>query len=114
MLIDTLGSSLVERAKVVLPGATWVEKAGTFENAFGLIQAFEQAIPVIEMAKAEGQIGLDLLASAKGEKAKIYDAARLRKEMASRFPTLGVFTSEVRYPVVEASKRESDMAVVEI
>ncbi|MGD9693379.1 MAG: molybdopterin-dependent oxidoreductase [Phycisphaerales bacterium] len=114
VLIDTLGSSLVERARVVLPGATWVEKAGTFENAFGLIQAFEQAIPVIEMAKPEGQIGLDLLASAKGEKAKIYDAARLRKEMASRLPTLGVFTSEVKHPAVDAMKRASDMAVVEI
>ncbi len=114
VLIDTLGSSLVERAKAVLPGATWVEKSGTFENAFGRIQAFERAIPVMEMAKAEGQIGLDLLASAKGEKAKIYDAARLRNEMASRFPTLGVFASEVKFPVVEAKSRESDMAVVEI
>ncbi len=62
VLIDTLSSPLVDTADVVLPGATWVEKAGTFENARGMLQAFEQAIPVIEMAKSEGQIALDLLA----------------------------------------------------
>ncbi len=64
VLIDTLASALVECADVVLPGATWTEKAGTFENDRHRIQAFEQAIPVIEVAKSEGQISLDLLHAA--------------------------------------------------
>jgi NADH-quinone oxidoreductase subunit G len=63
VLIDTLGATtgrLVNRADVVLPSATWLEKAGTFENARGLLQSFEQAIPVREGCKSEAQIGLDL------------------------------------------------------
>ena len=49
-----------------LPGAAWVEKAGTFENADGRLQAFEQAIPTPGLAKAEGQIGLDLMSEWSG------------------------------------------------
>jgi NADH-quinone oxidoreductase subunit G len=64
VLIDTLLSRLVDEADVVLPGATWAEKSGTFENARGMLQAFEEAIPVIELAKAEGQLALDLMRAA--------------------------------------------------
>jgi NADH-quinone oxidoreductase subunit G len=60
VLIDTLLSRLVDRCDVLIPGATWAEKAGTFESARGLLQAFEQAIPVIELANTEGHIALDL------------------------------------------------------
>jgi NADH-quinone oxidoreductase subunit G len=63
VLIDTLLSPLVDEADVVLPGATFAEKAGTFENARHMLQTFEAAIPVIELAKPEGQIAYDLLAS---------------------------------------------------
>ncbi len=64
VLIDTLASALTDSADVILPGATWLEKAGTFENVNGLIQAFEQAIPTQGLAKSEGQIALDLLGEA--------------------------------------------------
>jgi NADH-quinone oxidoreductase subunit G len=64
VLIDTLLSRLVDEADVVLPGATWAEKSGTFENARGVLQAFEEAIPVIELAKPEGQLALDLMRAA--------------------------------------------------
>jgi NADH-quinone oxidoreductase subunit G len=63
VLIDTLLSALVDEADVVLPGATFAEKAGTFENARHMLQTFEAAIPVIELAKPEGQIAFDLLAA---------------------------------------------------
>jgi NADH-quinone oxidoreductase subunit G len=66
VVIDTLASRLTEAADVVLPGATWAEKAGTFENARGMLQAFEAAIPVVELAKPEGQIAMDLLEVARG------------------------------------------------
>lgn len=61
VLLDTLHTPLVDAADVILPGATFAEKAGTFENAKGMLQAFEQAIPVIELAKTEGQLALDLM-----------------------------------------------------
>jgi NADH-quinone oxidoreductase subunit G len=66
VVIDTLASRLTEAADVVLPGATWAEKAGTFENSRGMVQAFEAAIPVQELAKPEGQIAMDLLEVAQG------------------------------------------------
>ncbi|MEQ9096954.1 MAG: molybdopterin-dependent oxidoreductase [Phycisphaerales bacterium] len=61
VLIDTLPSRLIDASDVVLPGATWAEKAGTFENHRGLLQAFDAAIPVL--ARTEGQIAHDLLAA---------------------------------------------------
>lgn len=116
ILVDTLASSLVSRADVVLPGATWAEKAGTFENATGTLQAFEQAITVIEMAKPEGQIAMDLLAAMKGERAAAFDAAHTRGDMASSSAALSAFhpeTGQVRIPAPVVAK-ESDMAVVEL
>jgi NADH-quinone oxidoreductase subunit G len=77
VLMDTLMSGLIERADIVLPGATWVEKAGTFENARNILQGFEQAIPVIEMAKTEGQMALDMMAVLEGAPAKVEAAETL-------------------------------------
>jgi anaerobic selenocysteine-containing dehydrogenase len=67
LLIDTLDSRLKETADVVLPGATFAEKAGSFENARGHIQAFEQSIPCQHDSKSEGQIATDLLALIAGD-----------------------------------------------
>jgi anaerobic selenocysteine-containing dehydrogenase len=60
VLIDTLAGRLSERADVVLPGATWVEKAGTFQNARDMLQGFEAAIQALHLSRPEGQIGLEL------------------------------------------------------
>jgi len=60
--IDTLKNRLTDRADIVLPSATWLEKSGTFQNAGNLLQAFEQAIPTVGLAKSEAQIALDLMA----------------------------------------------------
>jgi len=139
-LIDTLAGELEEVANVTLPGATWVEKAGTFENWLGMLQAFDRAIPSSEGAKAEGQHALDLLAvlagtpepneervslvvqSSPGQVAAgvttmlprgdAYDAAAIRVAMA-KVPGLEAFGNEVVLPPVEAM-RETDMAVVEL
>ncbi|MFZ9881805.1 MAG: 2Fe-2S iron-sulfur cluster-binding protein, partial [Phycisphaerales bacterium] len=54
--IDTLSSRLTEMASVVLPGAAWVEKAGSFENATGRLQGFEQAICDSLFACSSGSI----------------------------------------------------------
>ncbi len=140
-VIDTLASDLLEQANVVIPGATWLEKAGTFENARGMIQAFEQAIPVIELAKAEGQIALDVMAVLDGRGAPdeqvvpvvvistpgqvaagaqvaaplgaMFNAADVRRQMAESSPALGVFATGVSHGVPEI-KQKPDMELVEI
>jgi anaerobic selenocysteine-containing dehydrogenase len=139
VLMDTLMSGLIERADIVLPGATWVEKSGTFENARSMLQAFNQAIPVIEMAKSEGQMALDLLAVLEGAPAvveaaqavviestrgqvasgtqvvlprgKMFNAADIRAEMAKAkgLEALG----NVSLPA-EEGKMEADVEVVEL
>jgi NADH-quinone oxidoreductase subunit G len=122
VLIDTLASELCGKADIVLPGATWCEKAGTFENARNMLQAFEQAIPVIEMAKSEGQIALDLahlhsiggaFEKAAGSRAEMYNAANTRVRMSAASSALGVFISDVKFPDVTA-QQQPDMEVVEL
>ncbi|MBS0196438.1 MAG: (2Fe-2S)-binding protein [Planctomycetes bacterium] len=139
-LIDTLQGPLTDRAEVVLPGATFAEKSGTYENAKGVLQAFEQAIPVIEMAKSEGQIALDLFAVLAGKAAPIdkeipvviettrgqvaagaqiavpyaeeFTAEGVRTQMAA-VPALAVFGTGVCLPPATAMV-EADMQVLEL
>jgi anaerobic selenocysteine-containing dehydrogenase len=66
VLIDTLGGRLVDHADVILPAATWAEKAGTFENARGLLQAFDAAVPCLEASRPEAQIALELMHAERG------------------------------------------------
>jgi NADH-quinone oxidoreductase subunit G len=136
VLIDTHGTAMVDHADVVLPGATWAEKAGTFENARKMLQAFEQAIPVIELAKTEGQVALDLIAEFHGTpglaehrasvvivdeqpgqvpqavevlapRARLFNAADIRAEMAERYPGLSAFVTDVQTPAPEPMTAES-------
>ncbi len=95
VLLDTLPSGVSLGANIVLPTATWLEKAGCFENAKGRLQAFEAAIPVLEMARCEGQVALDLLALAGTAKRELFDADAVRAAMG------GVFVTEVKYPAPE-------------
>ncbi|HYF15591.1 MAG TPA: molybdopterin-dependent oxidoreductase [Phycisphaerales bacterium] len=139
-LIDILASDALDAADIVLPGATFAEKSGTFENWRGLLQAFDQAVPVIEMAKSEGQIALDLITAALGipappggvqpvlvqsspgqvpagaqvalPRVEAYDAAKVRAEMAGKHPALAAFASGVSLPPAP-EQRPTDMTVVE-
>ncbi len=142
LVIDTLQSRLSGRADVVLPGATWTEKAGTFQSARDMLQAFEAAIPTVGLSKAEGQIALDLMAVAAGahsasEEARtfvvnpdkrgqvpqgvhvanpvgrLFNAADTRLEMSGLGPTMSAFAVEVSLPWVDVA-REPDMEVVEL
>ncbi len=110
--IDTLENRLTERADVVLPGATWCEKSGTFENVNNRLQAFDRAIPTIDFCKSEAQIALDLIAIRAGVKPEAFDAARIRARMAD-LHALPEFVSDIRQSS-EAAKVESDMVVVEL
>jgi NADH-quinone oxidoreductase subunit G len=107
VLIDTLPNRLTDKANVLLPSVTWAEKSGTFENANHRLQAFDAALPPIEFAHAEAQIGLDLLTAAGVEKPARYDAAAVRAEIG------GALVSEVHLPG-GARQREPDMQYVEL
>jgi NADH-quinone oxidoreductase subunit G len=137
VVVDTLSSAILDVADVVLPGATFAEKAGTFENWQGKLQAFEQAIPVIEMAKSEGQMALDMLAILAGSPAptqerttvvvqstlgqvaggaqvtlpyaQLFNAANIRSEMAKA--GLPEFATDVSVPASNEI-READMEMV--
>lgn len=114
VLIDTLPSRISDKADVLLPGATWTEKAGTFENCQNLLQAFEQAVRPIDLARAEAQIALDLLAEIAGlERSERFNAANVRREMAGEFAALSALETDVSYPSV-APLQEPDMQVVEL
>ena len=108
VLMDTLPGRLSERVDVVLPGATWLEKAGSFENATGRLQAFEQAIPELEFVRGEGQIALDLLASLGVSEPMRFDAESVRQAMG------GVFVSELELPKATEDAAWSDMEYVEL
>jgi NADH-quinone oxidoreductase subunit G len=118
--IDTLPNRLTETCDVLLPGATWAEKAGSFENARGIIQGFEQAIPVIEQARPESQIALDLAhewTTGGPMGTPRYNAAETRRAMADTRQggagTLSMFTTSIAQPQPKAMQ-EADMEVVEL
>ncbi|MCC7205164.1 MAG: hypothetical protein IT441_08800, partial [Phycisphaeraceae bacterium] len=93
ILLDTLPTDLSPKVNLLLPSVTWAEKAGCFENAKGLIQAFEQAIPAIEFGRPEGQIALDLLAAAGLAAPQRYDAQATRQQMGAPFAEVALPSS---------------------
>jgi NADH-quinone oxidoreductase subunit G len=107
VLIDTLAGKLTETADVVLPAATWVEKAGTFVNVDDRLQAFGQAIAPIDFARPEGQIAIDLAAAAGAADPRRFNPDLTRERMGGRFLT------DVHYPAAK-DVRASDMQFVEI
>lgn len=110
VLIDTLPTQLTERAEVVLPGAAWVEKEGCFENATGRIQAFERAIEPPDFARAEAQIGLDLLAHLRAAIPASYSAEATRREMTAA----GVAGLAVVHETPKPVRPEPDMVYIEL
>ncbi len=112
ILIDTLPNRLTNDVDVLLPGATWVEKAGTFENVNHRLQTFERAIEPLDYAKSEAQIALDLMAQKMAEMPVIYNAATTRMTMAE-VHGLEEFVNEVHAPSI-VEQVESDMEVVEL
>jgi anaerobic selenocysteine-containing dehydrogenase len=112
LLIDTLPNVLTEQVDVLLPAATWVEKAGTFENADGVLQAFERAIDPIDYTKSESQISIDLLARLEGGRPAVFNAASTRQVMAAQ-AALERFGGSVSLPTVPMAV-ESDMQLIEL
>ena len=106
-LTDSLPNKLVGVADVVLPSATWVEKAGTFENRDNILQAFEQAIEPIDFVKSDAQIGIDFLNTFHvNKKISSFNAADTRSLMSSN--GMSVFSEEIYFPK-PSKTAESDM-----
>ena len=110
--IDTLPNAVTAMATVVLPGAAWVEKAGSFENATGRLQSFEKAIDPLEHAKSESQIALDLAAARAGKPSAAYCACTTRTEM-SKVAGLDCMANALHAPE-NAETVDSDMQFVEL
>ncbi len=110
--IDTLANAVTAMASVVLPGAVWIEKAGSFENANSRLQAFEKAIDPIEHAKSEAQIALNLLGARIGKPAADYCPATTRSEM-SKVAGLDSMSNAL-YAPEHSETVESDMQMVEL
>jgi NADH-quinone oxidoreductase subunit G len=112
LCLDTLPNRLLDRADVVLPAATWIEKAGTFENASNRLQAFDRAIDPIDFCKSEAQIAIDLLARIRGEQPTAFNPAMTRQAMAGE-PGLREFL-DVATPSATRVHIEPDMQLVEL
>ncbi len=110
--IDTLANAITAMASVVLPGAVWIEKSGSFENANSRLQAFEKAIDPIEHAKSEAQIALNLLGARIGKPAADYCPATTRSEM-SKVAGLDSMSNALHAPE-HSETVESDMQMVEL
>ena len=95
---DVLPNALTRRCDVLLPGAMWAEKDGTWENAAGKLQAFDKAIEPPGAARREGDVYLKLLG-----RAPAYVAAEIRAEMGEEF-------AHVVVPVVVAEEPAMEFA----
>lgn len=110
VLIDTLPTELLGMAEVVLPGATWVEKEGCFENRAGRIQSFERAFAPGDFARAEAQIALDLIAELEGAVPAHFSAEAARRTMAQH----GLPAFEAVHAPPKRATVEPDMVYLEL
>lgn len=78
-------SETAKLADVVLPGASFLEKSGTFTNGERRIQAVRQAVAPIGEAKSDGQIVVDIMRAMGYEQAD-YDPAVLLEEISQVVP----------------------------
>ncbi len=76
---DILPNAATEAADVVLPAASWAEKAGCWENYQERIQPFEAGIDLLPGVLVEGEAFAELLGRDGG-----YDVAAIRQELAEK------------------------------
>jgi len=79
VVLDILPGATTEAAHVVLPGASFAEKSGTFINAKGRVQKINPALTAPGQARPEWEIVRDLLAA----------VSRAWKKPTPDFPSLG-------------------------
>jgi anaerobic selenocysteine-containing dehydrogenase len=108
VLIDTLPNAL--EVDVFLPGATWMEKAGTFENVNGQLQSFHRAVSPARWCKSEAQIATDLLARLRGDTPHAFSDTATREAMAEG--GLPEMTRDVQHPPAADVQVDSDMHLI--
>lgn len=74
-----------ELADVILPGASFLEKSGTFTNGERRVQQVNQVVDPLEGTKPDGQIVVDML-NRMGVQQPDYDAAGVLEEIAGIVP----------------------------
>lgn len=78
---DLFPSPVSDKARYVLPAASFAEKDGTFVNHKGLAQAIHRAVQPLPGNRSEGQVAMDLQ-----ERRGLLHAATIRQEMAKAMP----------------------------
>ncbi len=78
-------SETAKMADVVLPGATFLEKSGTFTNAERRVQQVNAAVSPLEGCKTDGQIIVEMMRKL-GFDQPDYDSREVLKEVASVVP----------------------------
>jgi formate dehydrogenase alpha subunit len=86
---DILSNETTDLADVVLPGAAFAEKGGSFTNLEGRIQSFEPVVSPPGEAKPDWEI-LDLLANRMGHHERYSHLHRIRLEMRRSIPMYSV------------------------
>ncbi|MGD2187201.1 MAG: molybdopterin-dependent oxidoreductase [Desulfobacterales bacterium] len=82
---DILSNEITSIASVVLPGAAFSEKSGSFTNMEGRIQRFSPVVPPPGNAKPDWEI-LDLLAARLGAPEPYGTAEKIREEICRLVP----------------------------
>jgi len=82
---DILANETVDIADVVLPGAAFSEKDGSFTNLEGRIQCFEPVVPPPGEAKTDWEI-LDLLFTSMGSSKGYSSLQKIREEISHLIP----------------------------
>ncbi|MSS71288.1 MAG: 2Fe-2S iron-sulfur cluster binding domain-containing protein [Candidatus Latescibacteria bacterium] len=90
---DILTSDLVSVAHVLLPGAAFAEKEGTFTNCDGRVQRLRRAFPPPGEAKADWEVVRDA-AEALGGKLDFVSAREVMEEVAQKVPGYAGMTYE--------------------
>ncbi len=93
---DILPSTLSDSADVLLPGASWAEKAGCWENYAGKIQPFDAAVAPPNDSIREGDVYYKLLG-----KTGFYNADDVRAEMGEPFASVKLPTEHAPEPAFE-------------
>jgi NADH-quinone oxidoreductase subunit G len=116
-VIGARESATAAKAALVLPGATWAEKDGTFVNVDGRMQRLRACVRLPGEARTETRILLDLLARLGDSGAPAADAspAALFRAMAEDLPGLAGLTlatlgdGGVALPGAAAARREVEV-----
>jgi NADH-quinone oxidoreductase subunit G len=93
---DILPSSVADSADLLLPSASWAEKAGSWENYAGKIQPFDAAVAPPNDSIREGDVYYKLL-----DKSGFYNADDVRAEMGEPFASVKLPTEHVPEPAFE-------------